>query len=154
MGTPAEAHQGPFDGVLPLQSERLTKRQYDPVILPCDLCLLPNATTTSNALVNLLDAHRLGSNLVTSLFYERAASNEEKMKDGASFLVAKSLNDDRMGPPPIMSIVDPASNTLLDCKDMADFDDEIELRSSLFDQCVGSQASYKANFRVATPRHS
>jgi translation initiation factor eIF-2B subunit gamma len=40
----------------------------------------------------------------------------------------------RKGPPPILSIIEPTQNLLLDYKDLADFDDEVELRSSLFKQ--------------------
>lgn len=35
------------------------------------------------------------------------------------------------GPPALLTIIDPVESLLLDVKDMDDFDDEVELRSSL-----------------------
>ena len=106
------------------------------MLLPCDLCIVKNAESSDFNLSHLLDRHRLGENLMTSLLVERIAGNEEKPKDGEcisrcvpSFDSLSPLN--LTGPPAMLSIIDPVESLLLDIKDMDDFDDEVDLRSSL-----------------------
>lgn len=110
--------------------------QTDFVLLPCDLCIVKNAESSDFNLSHLLDRHRLGENLMTSLLVERTAGNEEKPKDGQFMSrCVPSLESPNFlnltGPPAMLSIIDPVESLLLDIKDMDDFDDEVDLRSSL-----------------------
>ncbi|KWU43933.1 hypothetical protein RHOSPDRAFT_34554 [Rhodotorula sp. JG-1b] len=92
----------------------------DFILLPCDLLLSPsnNLAAPPISLAALLDRHRSDDNLLTTLFSERAAGNViEARKDG---------------PPEILTIYDRKSSTLLDVREMDDYDDdEISLRTSL-----------------------
>ncbi|KAK4055043.1 Translation initiation factor eIF-2B subunit gamma [Microbotryomycetes sp. JL221] len=92
----------------------------DFILLPCDLLLVPNATSTSAtiSLASLLDRHRTDDNLMTTMFTERAAGNViEPRKDG---------------PPEILTIYDSKSATLLDVRELDDYDeDEVPLRTSM-----------------------
>ncbi|GAA5964035.1 hypothetical protein JCM8115_000877 [Rhodotorula mucilaginosa] len=91
----------------------------DFILAPCDLLLSPNSNPPSPiSLAALLDRHRSDDNLLTTLFSERAAGNViEARKDG---------------PPEILTIYDRKSSTLLDVREMDDYDDdEISLRTSL-----------------------
>lgn len=91
----------------------------DFILLPCDLVLSPtNNPPSSISLAALLDRHRSDDNLLTTLFSERAAGN-----------VVQARKD---GPPEILTIYDRKSSTLLDVREMDDYDDdEISLRTSL-----------------------
>ena len=53
--------------------------------------------------------------------FERAASNEDKSADNAAEL---------------LTILERSTATLLDVRDWAEYEDEVELRSSLFARCA------------------
>ncbi|TNY21105.1 hypothetical protein DMC30DRAFT_446425 [Rhodotorula diobovata] len=91
----------------------------DFIVAPCDLLLSPaNLHAPSISLAALLDRHRSDDNLLTTLFSERAAGN----------LVEARKN----GPPEVLTIYDRKTSTLLDIREMDDFDeDEVPLRTSL-----------------------
>ncbi|POY76273.1 hypothetical protein BMF94_0468 [Rhodotorula taiwanensis] len=91
----------------------------DFILLPCDLLLSPaNMQTPSISLAALLDRHRSDDNFLTTLFSERAAGS-----------VVEARKD---GPPEILTIYDRKSSTLLDFREMDDYDDdEVPLRTSL-----------------------
>ncbi|GAA5988886.1 hypothetical protein JCM10908_006211 [Rhodotorula pacifica] len=91
----------------------------DFILLPCDLLLSPaNLATPSISLAALLDRHRSDDNFLTTLFSERQAGN-----------VVEARKD---GPPEVLTIYDRKSATLLDVREMDDYDDdEIPLRTSL-----------------------
>ncbi|KDE04689.1 hypothetical protein MVLG_04912 [Microbotryum lychnidis-dioicae p1A1 Lamole] len=92
----------------------------DILLVPCDLLLVPTPMTTIS-LASLIDRHRTDDNLMTTLFYERAA--------GA---VAEARKD---GPSEILTIYDSKTSTLLDIREMDEFDDdEIPLRTSLLER--------------------
>ncbi|SCZ95226.1 BZ3500_MvSof-1268-A1-R1_Chr11-2g03368 [Microbotryum saponariae] len=94
----------------------------DILLVPCDLLLVPTTMTTIS-LASLIDRHRTDDNLMTTLFYERAA--------GA---VVEARKD---GPSEILTIYDSKTSTLLDIREMAEFDDdEIPLRTSLLERSV------------------
>ena len=42
--------------------------------------------------------------------------------------------DFSIGPAPILTVVEPTQSLLLDSKDLADFDDEVELRPALLEK--------------------
>ena len=54
------------------------------MLLPCDLVIVKNSDSSDFNLSHLLDRHRLGEYLMTSLLVERVAGNEERPKDGQS----------------------------------------------------------------------
>ncbi|GAA5856092.1 hypothetical protein JCM9279_002362, partial [Rhodotorula babjevae] len=91
----------------------------DFILLPCDLLLSPSSPSApSISLAALLDQHRSSDNLVTTLFSERAAGN-----------VADARSE---GPPECLTVWDRATGTLLDVREMDDFDeDEVRMRASL-----------------------
>ncbi|GAA94834.1 uncharacterized protein L969DRAFT_612468 [Mixia osmundae IAM 14324] len=87
----------------------------DFLVLPCDLRLAPDSGLAPS-LGSLVDRHRVDDNYITTLYYERRAGGEERLKDGL---------------PPVLVTLDPATSTLLDQKELADFDEEIVIRASL-----------------------
>ncbi|GAA6018809.1 hypothetical protein JCM8202_002243 [Rhodotorula sphaerocarpa] len=91
----------------------------DFILLPCDLLLSPtNVANPSISLAALIDRHRSDDNFLTTLFSERAAGS-----------VVEARKD---GPPEILTIYDRKSSTLLDVREMDDYDDdEVPLRTSL-----------------------
>ena len=90
----------------------------DFVVLPCDLLLAPSSTAPAvYSLSSLLEAHRIDGALITTLLYERAAANEDKEADNVEDLLV-SLEED--------------TATLLDLRNFDDYEEEIEIRSSLF----------------------
>lgn len=117
----------------------LSRAQTDFILAPCDLLLSPaNLHAPSISLAALLDRHRSDDNLLTTLFSERAAGNlVEARKNGACFSLALlcALNltrRTRVGPPEVLTIYDHKTSTLLDIREMDDFDeDEVPLRTSL-----------------------
>ncbi|GAA5900901.1 hypothetical protein JCM6882_005972 [Rhodosporidiobolus microsporus] len=91
----------------------------DFILLPCDLLLSPtNLSAPTISLASLLDRHRTDDNLMTTLFSERAAGNVvEPKKDG---------------PPEVLTIYDSKTGTLLDIREMDEYDDdEVPLRTSM-----------------------
>ncbi|KAM0745848.1 hypothetical protein T439DRAFT_384561 [Meredithblackwellia eburnea MCA 4105] len=90
----------------------------DFIILPCDLLLSPTSVS-SPSLATLIDFHRSSDNLLTTLFYERTAGAVvEAKKEG--------------GIPEVLTIFDEASATLLDVREMDEFEDEeVAVRTSL-----------------------
>ncbi|GAA5821791.1 hypothetical protein JCM11251_001026 [Rhodosporidiobolus azoricus] len=91
----------------------------DFILLPCDLLLSPtNLSAPTISLASLLDRHRTDDNLMTTLFSERAAGNVvEPKKDG---------------PPEVLTIYDQKTGTLLDIREMDEYDDdEVPLRTSM-----------------------
>ncbi|KAL8278894.1 hypothetical protein RQP46_008765 [Phenoliferia psychrophenolica] len=90
----------------------------DFILLPCDLLLSPGGTAPIISLASLLDRHRADDNLLTTLFYERAA--------GA---VVEARKD---GPSEILTVFDAKTSTLLDIREMDEFDaEDVPLRTSL-----------------------
>ncbi|BGP42662.1 Translation initiation factor eIF-2B subunit gamma [Rhodotorula kratochvilovae] len=91
----------------------------DFILAPCDLLLSPtNLFAPSISLAALLDRHRSDDNLLTTLFSERAAGNVVEAR--------------KNGPPEVLTIYDRKTSTLLDIREMDDFDeDEVPLRTSL-----------------------
>ncbi|KAK4701688.1 translation initiation factor eIF-2B subunit gamma, partial [Phenoliferia sp. Uapishka_3] len=90
----------------------------DFIILPCDLLMSPNGTNPVISLASLLDRHRADDNLLTMLFYERAAGG-----------VVEARKD---GPSEILTVFDSKTSTLLDIREMDEFDaEEVPLRTSL-----------------------
>ncbi|GAA5972526.1 hypothetical protein JCM11641_001884 [Rhodosporidiobolus odoratus] len=91
----------------------------DFILLPCDLLLSPaSLNAPSISLASLLDRHRTDDNLMTTLFSERAAGN-----------VLAARKD---GPPEVLTIYDRESGTLLDLRELDEYDDdEVTLRTSL-----------------------
>ncbi|KAM0791749.1 hypothetical protein ACM66B_004016 [Microbotryomycetes sp. NB124-2] len=90
----------------------------DFILLPCDLLLVPATSTPTISLASLLDRHRTDDNLMTTLFAERSAGNAvEPRKDG---------------PPEILTMYDDKTCTLLDIRELDDYDeDEVPLRTSM-----------------------
>ncbi|SCV73422.1 BQ2448_7348 [Microbotryum intermedium] len=92
----------------------------DILLVPCDLLLAPTPMTTIS-LASLIDRHRTDDNLMTTLFYERAA--------GA---VVEARKD---GPSEILTVYDGKTLTLLDIREMDELDDdEVPLRISLLER--------------------
>ncbi|GAA5887990.1 hypothetical protein JCM5296_001522 [Sporobolomyces johnsonii] len=91
----------------------------DFILLPCDLLLSSsNLLAPTISLAALLDRHRTDDNLMTTLFSERAAGN-----------VVEARKD---GPPEVLTIWDRKTSTVLDIREMDEFDDdEVPLRTSL-----------------------
>lgn len=123
--------------------------QTDFILLPCDLLLSPAGSAPSISLASLLDRHRADDNLLTTLFYERAAGGVvDARKDGELELAGSggtSLTVGvRAGPSEILTVFDAKTSTLLDIREMDEFDaEEVPLRTSLlarFDsfRCVQS----------------
>ncbi|GAA5821778.1 hypothetical protein JCM3770_000140 [Rhodotorula araucariae] len=94
----------------------------DFILAPCDLLLSPtNLFAPSITLAALLDRHRSDDNLLTTLFSERAAGNV--------------LEARKNGPPEVLTIYDRKTSTLLDIREMDDFDeDEVPLRTSMLEK--------------------
>ncbi|KAK4050652.1 Translation initiation factor eIF-2B subunit gamma [Microbotryomycetes sp. JL201] len=90
----------------------------DFILLPCDLLLVPATAVPTISLASLLDRHRTDDNLMTTLFTERAAGNVvDPRKDG---------------PPEILTVYDEKTSTLLDIRELDDYDeDEVPLRTSM-----------------------
>ncbi|GAA5912766.1 hypothetical protein JCM8208_004065 [Rhodotorula glutinis] len=91
----------------------------DFILLPCDLILSPLVPLTPTiTLAALLDTHRSSDNLVTTLFSERNAGNVADARKG--------------GPVECLTVWDRGTGTLLDVRDMDEFDeDEVRMRTGL-----------------------
>lgn len=117
----------------------LPRAQTDFIVAPCDLLLSPaNLHAPSISLAALLDRHRSDDNLLTTLFSERAAgqpgrSAQERCAPlSRSPLCTGADAKTRVGPPEVLTIYDRKTSTLLDIREMDDFDeDEVPLRTSL-----------------------
>ncbi|GAA5853675.1 hypothetical protein JCM8547_007409 [Rhodosporidiobolus lusitaniae] len=95
----------------------------DFILLPCDLLLAstPSPSSSPISLASLLDRHRTDDNLMTTLFSERPAGN-----------VVEARKD---GPAEVLTIYDQKTSTLLDVREMDEFDDdEVPLRTSLLNK--------------------
>lgn len=103
------------------------------VVLPCDLFFAAASRADKRSLASLIDRHRVDQNLVTSLFYERAATGLDA-KEGplrARFASVSELTCVVSAPALVLTSTDPRTGRLLNIQDLDDLGSDITIRTSM-----------------------